>query len=185
MIGPRRQRDQQQPVADIADHLKRCRPRADDHRGAKPDHLRPAGHGQRIGHLGAAGQVIGQYVVVGHEPAEVHDAADARIPRGFGDVRGGGVIAIAKPGLADRMHEVVDDVDGSGRGERRVHRRRIVGIQGDPGDLVMPAEAREPTGIACGGDDLVPVLEQLRGEPRADIAGGASYQNSRRFHNCT
>ena len=88
------------------------------------------------------------------------------------------LLAIAKPGLADRMHQVVDDVDGSGRGERRAHRRRIVGIQGDPGDLVMPAEAREPTGIARGGDDLVPVLEQLRGEPRADIAGGAGYQNS-------
>jgi hypothetical protein len=27
----------------------------------------------------------------------------------------------------------------------------------------------------------VPALEQLRGEPRADIAGGASYQNSHRF----
>ena len=122
--------------------------------------------------------MIGQYVVVGHEPTEVHDAADAGILRGLGDVRGGGVIAIAKPGLADRMHEVVDDVDGSGRGERRAHRRRIVGIQGDPGDLVMPAEAREPTGIARGGNDLVPFLEQLRGERLTDIAGGAGYQNS-------
>ena len=75
-----------------------------------------------------------------------------------------------KPGLADRMHEVVDDVDGSGRGERRAHRRRIVGIQGDPGDLSCQPKPASLPGIARGGDDLVPVLEQLRGEPRADIA---------------
>ena len=99
------------------------------------------------GHLGPAGQVLGQLAFVGHEPAEVHDAPHAGLLGGVGDVGGGRVVGVAEVGLADAVHQVVDDVDRSRLGECRLRRRRVVRVQRDGGDVAVQPKSASRSGL--------------------------------------
>ena len=151
---PRRQRDEQKPIADVAQHLERRRPGADDHRRAQPHHVGAAVDAQRVGDLGAAGQVFGQVVVVGDESSEVHDPPNTGLPRGVRHDGGGTVVGITEVRLADAVHQVIDHIDGSGLGQGVLRRRFVVRVQCDAGDVVVPAEFGQPVRISGGGDDV-------------------------------
>ena len=144
---PLRHRDQQEPVADVTQHLERRRSRADDHRRTQPHDVGAAVDGQRGGDLRAAGEVLGQRVVVGDETAEVDDAAHAGRLGRVRHVGRGAVVGLAEAGLTDAVHQVVDDVDRSRVGERRLRRLRVVRVQRDRRDAVMPTEVGQPRGL--------------------------------------
>ena len=69
--------NQHEAITDVTQHLERRRARTDDHRRAQPDHLRAAVDAQRRGDLRPAGEMLGQLVVLGHEPTEVDDSPHA------------------------------------------------------------------------------------------------------------
>ena len=98
---------------------------------AAPSHTTsgPPSIGQRLGDLGAAGEVLGQLVVVGDEAAEVDDALHARVLGRPRDVGGGAVVGVAEAGLPDAVDQVVDDVDGSGDAEGAGDRLRVAGVE--------------------------------------------------------
>ena len=50
---------------------------------------------------------------------------------GVGDIGRGAVVGVAEVGLADAVHQVVDDVDRPRLGERCPRRRRVVRVQCD------------------------------------------------------
>ena len=98
-----------------------------------------------------------------------------------GDIAGGAVVGVPELGLADAVHQVVDDVDRTRLDECRSRRVLVVRVQWHAGDMAAPAEIGEPVGVAGGGDDLVAVGEQGRHETRTDISGGAGDQDAQVF----
>ena len=104
---PRRKRNEQEPVADVTQHLERRRPGADDHRRTQPHHVGTAVEAQRMGDLGTAGQVFGQVVLVGDEPAEIHDPPNAGFLCRGRHIGGGTIVGVTKVRLADAVHQVI------------------------------------------------------------------------------
>jgi len=126
--------------------------------------------------------VFGEFVDVGDEPAQIHNPPNAGVLGGVGDDGGGAVVGVAIIRLADAVHQVVDDVDRTGIGERLLGGGVVVRVQRDSGDFVTPAEVGQPVGVSAGGDDVVAYVEQGTDKPRADIAGGAGNQDSHGTH---
>ena len=179
---PRRKRNEQEPVADVTQHLERRRPRADDHRSTQPHYVGTAVEAQRIGDLGTAGQVFGQVVLVGDEPAKVHDPPNAGFLCRVRHIGGGTIVGVTKVRLADAVHQVKHHIDGTGLAEGVLRRPFVVCVQCDAGDVVMPAEIDQSVGSSGGGDDVVAGIEQGGDEPRTDIAGGAGHQGAHGIH---
>src|SRR5690606_19723353 len=146
------------------------------------DHVGAAVDGQRLGDLGAAGQVFGELLVVGDEPAEVDDAAHPGRRGGLGDGGRGPVVGGPETGLADAVHQVVHDVDRAVVGERVPGPLRVVGVQCDAVDPVSPAESLQADRVSGCGDDLVSLVQEGTDQPRADVAGGAGHQDPHVFH---
>jgi hypothetical protein len=117
-----------------------------------------------VRHLGATGEMFGEFVNLGDEPAQIHDSPDPRVFRRVGDIGSGTVVGVAEVGLADAVHQVVDDVDRT-VGERLLGRRFVARVQRDSGDLVMPTEVGQSVRVSGGGDDIVARDEQCTDEP--------------------
>ena len=152
---------------------------------AAPSHttFRSTVDGQRLGDFGAAGEVLGQVVAVGHETAKVDDALDARVLRGVRrrwrrrrcrrrDIR---VARCRAPGSRRRR-------PGPATPKALARRLRIGGVEHHRRDVVDPAEVTESLRVAAGHDHLVPVAEQGGDESRADVAGRPGDECAHGFH---
>ena len=135
-----------------------------------------------MGDLGTAGQMFGQVILIGDEPAEIDDPLDTGLFRPVRHDGGRAIVRVPKVRLPDAVHQVIDDVDGTGRAEGLRHRRLVVCIQFDTRDVVIPAELGQPAGISGGGHDVMAGVEQGSDEPRTDIAGRAGDQDSHGVH---
>jgi hypothetical protein len=117
----------------------------------------------------------------GRGPAEVDDPAGTAIPRGSGDVAGGRPVDVLEVRPAQRMHEVVDDV-GAVKG---VHQAAPVGdIALDDLDLPGPGHVPQPVRRADQAAHLMPLGQQQRHQPPADIPARAGHQAPDRAHRC-
>ncbi|WP_369830514.1 NAD-dependent epimerase [Mycobacterium sp. 1245111.1] len=72
--------------------------------------------------------MLGQPTFARDKAPQVNDPAHPRSFRGGGDICGGRPVGVAKTGLTDCVHQVIEDVDRAGFGQRGV--RRIVYLGG-------------------------------------------------------
>ena len=100
----------------------------------------------------------------------------------FADDGRGAVVGLTEARLPDAVHQVIHDVDRPGGVECVARRFRVVRVQRNAGDLVVPAEIGQSVGVSGGGYDVVPVLEESCDEPRTDIAGRAGDEDPRVVH---
>jgi hypothetical protein len=99
------------------------------------------------------------------EAAEVDDLGDAGAFRLGRDGRGGALVALAEVRCAQRVNEVVDDVDA---GEGPVHRR----VVGDVARHALHPVVFEPGTRSRDRNDVV-LPRELGQERASDEAGGA------------
>jgi hypothetical protein len=119
-------------------------------------------------------QVVGE-VVVGDQPGQVDDPADAVLLGRRGHLLGRLPVLADEVALTHGVHEVDHGVhalerldDGGLVLDVERHRRHVVG----------PGERRHPLRRAGGGVDLTPLVEQDGDEARADVAGRARHEDA-------
>ena len=125
--------------------------------------------------------MFGQRLVLGHETAQVDDASRTGIPGRGCDVGRRGIVGVAKAGLTDPVHQVIDHVDRTrdvpGQGKRALRRHRIRRVEFDRYDIVEPTETLEAGRVSGRGRDLVTFRQQRGDQARTNIAGSTGYQN--------
>jgi hypothetical protein len=107
------------------------------------------------------------------ETSHVDNLRDVRTFSLLGDGRGRAFVDLVEVGRAQRVHEVVDDVDAV---ERAPHRRRVGRVGCDRSDAVGFGSVARPR----HGDDLGP-LRELRYQGTTDEPRRAEHSRS---HDC-
>ena len=164
-----------QHLGEVADHLERRRPRADDHPGLQHDRGHARGE-QDLPHLRARTQVSREPRPLGMQAAEVDDAAHAVVVRRRGDVprdRQLDRLEVVLP--AHRVHEVVDDLDAV---HRPVDRGTVAQVALDDVDGCRPRHVAQPLGPSHQHAHVVPGLDEARHEPASDVAGRTGHEHA-------
>ena len=112
---PARSRHRRKLLNQIADHLERGRPTADDDRSPELDDLH-AGRREHSADLVTTCQVFGKVLGVGAEPAEEHDATHSGVGGGTREDLGGAAVPL---GVVGARSKGMDEV------ERRIHSRQV------------------------------------------------------------
>ena len=168
-----------QVVDEVADDL--------EGRGTGPDdagpnfgdgHTRFPQHGPGVG----TGNQVLRLRVLGQEPPQVDDAADAGSPGGLSEVPCGLPVEFREPAARGHgVHEVVGDVHSREDVGERLRLQRVAAHE----FRALPASPLEYRGIAGRRPDGQALPEQPRHEVAADVAAGAEdqVQPGRRFRN--
>jgi hypothetical protein len=161
---PLRRDHHRQPVDQSNDRLEAGAPAPYHHRGAE----RRRGDGALLecrGRLGTAAQVRREVRPIVPEAAEVDDLGDAGALRLGRDGRGGPLVTLAEVGCAQRVNEVVNDVDAvEGPAHRRVVR--------DVARHALHPVVFEPDAASRNRDDVV-LPRELGQERTSDETRGA------------
>ncbi len=161
-----------QALGEVAHHLERRRPRTQDDRRLKHGcgHLAVEEH---LPHLQAGGQVIGQFSFW-VQAAQVDDPFHPGVLGCLGHVGGRPAIDLDKVGASQRVHQVVDDVDAL---HRRFERLGLGDVTLGHLNRVPPGHVAQLGGGSHQASHSVPILDEARRKPSADVAGRSGEQD--------
>ncbi|CAB4902389.1 unannotated protein [freshwater metagenome] len=116
--------------------------------------------------------------VLGDEAAQVHDSTHSRSRGGRGELLGGRPVLGTVVGFADRMDEVVGDIDVARLGEGRGTGLFVRDVERHRGHGIVEVESAQVLRSPRPDDDVRVVCQQGRHQPRSDVPAGTGHEDS-------